>query len=132
MRAKRVFKRLTIRRILTLFAGGKYRLDFEELEVLSKRQNGEYAPICQDKCHRGYPFVRLHYRNARRAIAIHKLAWIVAHKRDVPKWHEIHHENSRKWDWQLSNLKLLTKKKHQNLTLQRNRVEFAPVELDDF
>lgn len=83
--AKRKYGRITNRKILQLFAKGIYR--FDDGAVFGR--NGKTINIF--KCHRGYKWVRLYHKNGRKAVAIHRLIWMLANLKTIPRGWVVHH-----------------------------------------
>ena len=103
----RKYKRMTNRTVLKLFRKGAYSLkDGTVVNV-----NGK--PIQVSKCHRGYRWVRLYHNGSRRAVSLHRLIWMLANDRVVPRGCHIHHKRGKKHE-NPEDLECLTKEEHNH------------------
>lgn len=104
--ATRKFKRLTNRKILTLFRQGLYRLEDGAVLNLSGKKITIY------KCHRGYKWVRLYFKGGRRAVPVHRIIWMLANGRTIPPGHFIHHKRGKEHEHP-NDLEALTREQHK-------------------
>lgn len=110
--------------ILYLFQIGHYRAVGST--ILNRK--GKALRRYKDDHYRKTPylFVEIHYRGARKKIALHKLLWMVHHNQTVPPGCELHHTHSKE-HVEPEFIKLLTVEEHLALTLAARQEA-----LDDF
>lgn len=105
MKPKRVYKRMTDRRILAMLRNGMLRVDLETGDIWSVvpgREPHLITPVPDSK--NKYLFVNVYYKGARKKIAVHRVVWMKGHDRLVPAGCDIHHDDdNRNHNW-LNNL----------------------------
>jgi len=97
--------------ILELFRAGRYSADLEAGRVYGA--NG--AELASYPGKSGHLFIRLYGAGRRKAIAIHRVIWIVASGLAIPRGFEIHHRNKDVTDNAWANLFCLAKPDHAKL-----------------
>jgi hypothetical protein len=116
---------LNQRQVLELFESGAYVLEPvapDELEngggwrILNRRRQ----TVQQFTCHRGYLWVRLYQGRARRAVAIHRIVWMVHHQRTIPRGRVIHHAGCKRLN-RIDELVLVTRGQHKKIHAARDR-----------
>lgn len=91
----RKYRQATDQIFLDRIADGTLRVDTKRARVWVRRgKRWQRLTINWDSRER-YQFVRVYQRGARKAIALHRLVWIAAHRRLVPAGCEIHHKRGR-------------------------------------
>lgn len=104
----RKYKRLTNRKVLTLFRKGLYRLEDGAVVNIAGKSIKIY------KCHRGYRWVRLYFKNARRAVPLHRLIWMLANGRTIPPGHVVHHKRGKEHEHP-DDLEAISKDRHKEI-----------------
>lgn len=112
---KRVYKHLSVKRLLQLLRTGVYRVE-PNGDIYGQRGK-KLAKFKND--HSDRSFVRLHDNNSRCGISVARLVWMSQTKARIPVNFEVHHRDNDETndDWQnLTCLHKLDHKKEHNTT----------------
>lgn len=113
-RRKRTYKRMTARHILRRISMGTLLVDvFEGCVYVRRSPSHDYRELRVDFDRRGRAFVRLYYRGRRCGIMRARLVWMAAHRRPVPRGHEVHHKDRDRENDCWSNLECKRRFEHQ-------------------
>lgn len=114
----RKYRRLSDRGILRQIKQGTLMVDVFEGDVYRLcRRTGEWIELTYYFDKRMRRWVRIYSGQRRRGIMLNRLVWIAAHRRPIPKGHEVHHKDRNRHNYCWSNLECLEseahKKKHE-------------------
>lgn len=137
-KARRLQSGISFERILQMFDEGKYKIDEDEWLVLNRKDTPLKTRRSTDRGtrysqHRNgyYPKVRLHDKDRRLEICVHKLIWMVTSRCDVPRGFEIHHDDECIENNNPDNLFCLNAHDHRKVHRLRSRSLIRERETDD-
>ncbi len=110
----RTYTATTEQIVLDRIAAGTLRIDTLRGRA-SVLYRGQWREATYYRCHRGYRWMRLHHRGARRAVGLHRAVWIASHKTLPPEGCEIHHTRGKIAGDGIGNLELLTREAHAEI-----------------
>lgn len=97
--------------ILAAFDAGRYLLVDNKITL----PNGKALYTYTGKDSAKHLFVRIHYRNRRRGVAVHRVIWIVSTRSTIPSGWEVHHRDLDPTNNRFDNLFCLHPLDHRKL-----------------
>jgi hypothetical protein len=109
---KRKFRRLTDRQIIRRIERDTLLIDVFE-GIAYRKFRGEWIELTCYFDRRSRKSVCIYHKNRRRKIMLNRLVWIAAHRRPIPRGHDVHHKDRDRHNYCWANLECLESEAHK-------------------